>query len=767
MIFYMLQPDFKLNDFGRQIELERRYDDFSKLYDTLSTIQGVSLPPLPPKQLFGGNDPKVVEERRPALERLIRECLVCEAVLTDSESHFYSFLDISDNGIILAKFLFPATRGQSIPKLLELLKPENSSDSYRLFNESVLRVLLEVLATPSIDHSHSVCLDVVQFILSRAHTNPLASTVDVQSIFVNNKGFHIVWNLLVSSTGPLRDNCRKVLSSLISSNQHQIEIFETLFLRFLKDQNGLQILSDSTTSVDFHEIVSKLIWFGLSPEVQIFLANHPQGLSLLGKLFGSSDTHARCLSGLTLCVLITDNMIMDQSRSARAIDGVTSILSSFVTSSVDLPSGQFLSSLCRGSRNGMSRIVKCLKTGTSPINDFCAWMIEKADLTLDFIAHNNLVEICEEVLLANSCESVGGISCARFLYRLYSDMNQLPRARSDNKAWDLMKKIQLGVQNDFGQSKKIVQTEQEQYTQFQNLSIRKNLDRIKSKNEKIQFLDFDVLKVKITDYQHSYTELDKRVLTNAKLLEALLVAGEEKSSSTSWGIVQGDLLKEWNQSKLGMDMVMNRLSELKAVLAEKEANSKAADTDSTKLQQVITNMRNEIVHVDSKAEEHRRESSRFSAAAAGAVDSAEMLRRATEFEEKAKEEIVKREALRQSQDSLEAQLAEYRSAMVKAESEAAEARKAIIETTHAAENATKSHEELEKRLREDFDKMLADWKGKLDRNKKAIDVVKEIHLNCEFINKLIEAENEQKDVLCGIIGEVVEKLQKLQANLAG
>jgi hypothetical protein len=286
VIFYMLQSVLQLNDFGRQIDLERRYDDFAKLYDYLSVISGVSLPPLPPKQLFGGNDPKVVEERRPALERLIRECLVCEAVLTDPGSHFYSFLDICENGVTLAKLLFPATRGQSIPKLLDLLKPENSSDSYRLFNESVIRVLLEVLASPSIDDSHSVCLDVVQFILSRAHTNPLANTVDVQSIFVNHKGFQIVWNLLVTSTGPLRESCRKVLSSLISSNHHQIEIFESLFLKFLKDQNGLQILSDSTTSVDFHEIVSKLIWFSLSPEVQIFIANHPQGLSLLGNFLG-------------------------------------------------------------------------------------------------------------------------------------------------------------------------------------------------------------------------------------------------------------------------------------------------------------------------------------------------------------------------------------------------------------------------------------------------------------------------------------------------
>ena len=226
-----------MNDYGRQLELDRRYDDFAKLFESLSSVAGVALPPMPPKQLFGGNDPKVVEERRPALERLIRDCLASEIVLTDTENHLYSFLDISDNGVIVTKFLFPRTRSESIPKLLELLKPENSGDSYRLFNESVIRVLLEVLSAPNENDSHSNCLEVLQFILSRAHLNPLANTVDVQSIFVNHKGFHIVWNLLVNSSGSNRESCRKVLSSLISSNHTQIEVFERLFLKFLKDQN--------------------------------------------------------------------------------------------------------------------------------------------------------------------------------------------------------------------------------------------------------------------------------------------------------------------------------------------------------------------------------------------------------------------------------------------------------------------------------------------------------------------------------------------------
>jgi hypothetical protein len=388
---------------------------------------------------------------------------------------------------------------------------------------------------------------------------------------------------------------------------------------------------------------------------------------------------------------------------------------------------------------------------------------------LEFIQQYNLVEICEEVLLANSAESVAGISCSRFLYRFYAELKQLPRPRPDNKSWDLMKKVQLGVQNHYAQARKIVQSEQAQYTQFQNLSISKNLDRIKMKNEKIQFIDFDVLKVKISDYKKNYTDLDKRVSGNAKLLESLAVTGEgaAEDKRASWSIVQGDLLREWNQSRLGMDLVNNRLEELRTRLAEKECNSKAADTDSNKLQNVITKMRNEIVSVDSKAEEYRKESSRFSAAAAGAVDSAEMLRRAAEFEAKAKDEISKREALRQSQDSLEAQLAQYRAVMVQAESEAAEARKAIIETTHAAENATKSHEELEKRLREDFDKMLLDWKGKLQKNNKAVDIVKEIHANCDAINKLIEGENEHKDAICAMITETIDRLQKLQSNIGG
>jgi hypothetical protein len=183
------------------------------------------------------------------------------------------------------------------------------------------------------------------------------------------------------------------------------------------------------------------------------------------------------------------------------------------------------------------------------------------------------------------------------------------------------------------------------------------------------------------------------------------------------------------------------------------------------LQQVISNLRIEIVIVDSKAEEFRKESSRFSAASAAAVDAPDMLRRAAEYEEKAKIEIGKREALRQSQDSLEAQLAQFRAVMVQADSEAAEIRKAIIETTHAAENAIKSHEILEKQVRDEMGKMMSDWSSKLERNKKAIDVIDEIHSNCDAINKLIESENESKDVISNLITEMIVKLQNLQTNI--
>jgi len=766
-----------LNDYGRQVDLKRRYDDFAKLHEGVSSIPGVILPPMPPKQLFGGNDPKVVEGRRPALETILKECLANEKVLSDPNGHIYKFLDISEQGQILTYFLSPLTRDEYVSKLPELLKPDNTPESYRLFNESVMRTLLHVIQQfpkedPSILKPIITVMDILQFTLTKAHTNPLANTVDVQSIFVTLKGFQSVWQLLITTPG-LRENCRKVLSSLISSNYATIQKFEKLFLVFIKDQNGLSILFDSLTDENdtsgVHEIIAKLFWFGLSSEVQMYIANHPQGLALLGKLFGSSDVNARCLSGLTLSVLISGNMIMDQSKSTRAIDGVTSILSSLISSSTNLlPTTQFLSAVCRGSSNGLERIKKCMHSGNSPMNDFCAWILQNAELPIEFIRMNELLSLMESAVLNHPSETVIAISASRFLYRLYNDHGVLPSARDDNKIGDLFKKVQLGMQNYHSQSRKIIQSEYSQYSQFQNFGIEKNFRRIEKKNSQIEFLDFAILETRVKEYQGKFIELDKRVGVNNTLIKLLgestvaTVGGVEDST---WTITSPDLVKEWNQSQLGMELVNNRLEQLRTALKQQESQSKAAENDSAKLQQVISNMRNEIVIVDSKAEEYRKESSRFTSASSGAVDASEMLRRTAEFEEKAKEEILKREALRQSQDSLEAQLAQYRSIIVQAESEAAETRKAIIETTNAAENGVASHNALEKQLREEMGKMLTNWTSKLQRNKKAADIVSEIHGNCDAINKLIGTENEEKDLISNLITEMISKLQKLQTNI--
>ncbi|KAF4739004.1 hypothetical protein FOZ63_023098, partial [Perkinsus olseni] len=94
--------NIKVDDFGRPHSVNRRFDDFVKFHDhisslpyhrreggrresegldqqpaaTLGSIRSPSgdplIPALPPKQMFGSTLPAVVEERRPALELILQ-----------------------------------------------------------------------------------------------------------------------------------------------------------------------------------------------------------------------------------------------------------------------------------------------------------------------------------------------------------------------------------------------------------------------------------------------------------------------------------------------------------------------------------------------------------------------------------------------------------------------------------------------------------------------------------------------------------------------
>lgn len=61
----------RVNDFGREYELERRYEEFSNLHADLSRICGPdALAPLPEKKMWMSTDQATVEERKPKLNHV-------------------------------------------------------------------------------------------------------------------------------------------------------------------------------------------------------------------------------------------------------------------------------------------------------------------------------------------------------------------------------------------------------------------------------------------------------------------------------------------------------------------------------------------------------------------------------------------------------------------------------------------------------------------------------------------------------------------------
>jgi hypothetical protein len=749
-----------MNEFGRQIQLERRFDDFAKLHENLSSVAGLSLPPLPPKAFFGGNDPKVIEERRPALERILRECLSNDKVLTEEHGYLCKFLEIPDGGVNVIRLLFPETRTEALPKLIELLRPD-ASDNYRLFHKSVIEVLISCLHSTDIS-SVITALDILQFILSRAHLHPLAKSVDVQQIFVDLGGFRSVWSLLKINRD-IRENCRRVLSSLITSNSLHIEKYENLILGFLTKQKGLSLLVDSVADDGLHEVTAKILWFGLSASVQQSIAQHPNGLSLLGRLFSSPDVNARCLSGLTLSVLLASGSL-DQTKASRAIEGVESILQSLVTATGDnVPSPSFLSSLCRGSSNGLKSILFCVDHGTYPMADLCSYVLLNADLPSPLIESANISSTMESALMRNPTDSIIAMNCARFLFRQYESEGKMPNPRADGKISDLIQKVRLGLVEYARSSRQLISSEQKQYAEFQRTTLTSQLNRINSKQvESIDFTSFEEI---VKQYVANRENLSSNVKQVEEMINLLGQSVKPGDSSDQWMSVNSEILKEWNQSMLALEVVHSRLNELKDLLSEKEQEAQSASADSENLQNVITKMREEIVAVDSRAEEYRRESSRFSSAANGAVDPELMLSRANESELKAKEEIIKREALRQSQDSLENQLEGARRVLVRAETDATGIRKSIAETTANLTVAEQQHRELESRMKLELYKATCQWKNKLSLNQDQLELVGTIVRTFNKVNDMIGTENEQKDLLVSVIGELVLKLQKLQMQL--
>eukprot|EP00392_Amoebophrya_sp_AT5.2_P010981 g11056.t1 len=86
----------KVNDFGREFEVERRFTDFETLHSDLSRICGTdALPKLPERGWGTSTDPNTVEERKPKLNLVIQACLANKEALFEKSNILWNFLDLS------------------------------------------------------------------------------------------------------------------------------------------------------------------------------------------------------------------------------------------------------------------------------------------------------------------------------------------------------------------------------------------------------------------------------------------------------------------------------------------------------------------------------------------------------------------------------------------------------------------------------------------------------------------------------------------------
>jgi len=137
----------EINDFGKELTIERRFDDFKSLHTELITIDS-TIPPLPEKKWGASTDAATVNERRPAFEKLLRHCLQSDIVVFDSNQHIWKFLELPPPAIVAARYVHKKRAAEFARQISKLLKEEYVKDQgYRLCHPSIVKTNLRLLTT--------------------------------------------------------------------------------------------------------------------------------------------------------------------------------------------------------------------------------------------------------------------------------------------------------------------------------------------------------------------------------------------------------------------------------------------------------------------------------------------------------------------------------------------------------------------------------------------------------------------------------------------
>lgn len=390
----------KVNDFGTEKIVERRYAEFCSLHEQLSAACK-DLPSLPAKQWFASADKNVVETRKPALEKILQHAIIDSDAVNEKGRLLWNFLEIPTPAVVCARFLCEGGSIKFMKQLGKLADEKYAKDhGSRLYYPTILKAVVNIL-----NHSQRPAQK-----KDEAHADPglpemgddeLAAACEVlryvvlsdigRPKFLELGGIGTVLNLFYrdavgDGSAPPNEHVKKVLNTLIGAEKDQ---FPSTLRGFLIDSDGMQFIADYLVPFDgLHEILSKLFWIGFESEVQQAFVEHPRGLATLSQLFVSPSANCRVVSGLMLAVLLAfgffDN---DMGRKSKVSSGISNLLADLKVSTESFESGGeankslveegFLKNL--GFQKGLARLASCLGAADDPEKavsaEFALWVL--------------------------------------------------------------------------------------------------------------------------------------------------------------------------------------------------------------------------------------------------------------------------------------------------------------------------------------------------------------------------------------------------------
>jgi len=365
-------------DFGRPYTVEKRFDDFNKLYaDLTGLVDDGSLPALPEKKMFSSTNAEVVAERKPQLEKLLKYALRREEIVFDTGHCIAKFLEIPVGAMVCLRYLMSKGKKHSYTrqcwKLLE--KQFLKEHAWRICHESVVRMNLHLMSTegaftvssttavtevaspkeiqPSGDGAPEAEAalppaklteaDIEMSVIDMVKHSITEGDEEARKCFAEENGIAVVLGMMLrlvkkagEAAGPDK-RLKEVLTALIRAEG---EHFPAVFAAFLSSGGIAHLAAFAplcAAQASFAEFMGKALWLAWELDTQkAFLqASSADGdaLAVLGALFSSGSKSGQLLAGLLLSTLISNGLFShDQAVEAKAAAGVAGLVEDLAVS---------------------------------------------------------------------------------------------------------------------------------------------------------------------------------------------------------------------------------------------------------------------------------------------------------------------------------------------------------------------------------------------------------------------------------------------------